>query len=177
MRWLCFDWFPVNNLFDSANLGSCPVFFLAIRSGLSAACYLSSCTTQVSTNSVPLSLEKCMATYCLRNMEAGPLWGCRCLDIIHVSFAFSATLIVYQEAVNTKHSGRQRTRSKDGRGSRYQLCGECHYLRSAYWEAPRASTRACCMFCHALGLPFNTFPRAALKMHHRSPEIGKQYSQ
>lgn len=52
---------------------------------------------------------------------------------------------------NTKHSGRQCTRSKDGRESQYQLCSECHYLCSAYWEAPRASTRACCMYCHAVG--------------------------
>lgn len=51
---------------------------------------------------------------------------------------------------NTKHSMRQCTRSKDGRGSQYQLCSECHYLWSAYWEAPRASTRACCVFCHAV---------------------------
>lgn len=33
--------------------------------------------------------------------------------------------------------------------------------------------------CFAMlwGLPFNAFPRVALKMRHGSPEIGKQYSQ
>lgn len=50
----------------------------------------------------------------------------------------------------TKNSMSQCTHSKDGQESPYQLCSECHYLWCAYWEAPRASTRTCCVFCHAV---------------------------
>lgn len=71
---------------------------------------------------------------------------------------------------NTKHSGRQCICSKDGRGSQYQLCSECHYLWSAYSEAPRASTTVCCMFCHAVGCLSMHFQGQCWKCT-RSPEI------
>ncbi len=50
-----------------------------------------------------VSLYRCLLKntwwYCLRKTQAHPPWGCQCLDIIHVSFAVSAALIVYQESV------------------------------------------------------------------------------
>lgn len=71
---------------------------------------------------------------------------------------------------NTKHSGRQCICSKDGQGSQYQLCSECHYLWSAYSEAPKASTTVCCMFCHAVGCLSMHFQGQCWKCT-RSPEI------
>lgn len=130
------------------------ISFAKIQQWVSGACYL--CYNIYSVFKlyvccVYLCHHMCKKTrwYCLRKTKAHSPWGFWCLDIIRF-FCHQCRTHCLPREHSTKHSMRQGTHSKDGQGSQYQLCSECHYLWSAYWDAPRASTRACCVFCLAV---------------------------
>lgn len=147
-------------------------FLCKIQRGARAACYLGQLQSigTVSCVSLCCSLLKNTWWYCLRKTEAHPPWGCWCLDIIHVSFAVNAALIVYQES---------RTQST--------VWGSVPLKRWARKSVPTVQWMPLSMVCILRGtkginksvlcvlpcceLPFNTFPRAALEKRHRGPEM------
>lgn len=136
---------------------------------LSVAGQLQSIGT-VSCVSLCRSLLKNTWWYCLRETEAHPPWGCWCLDIIHVSFAVDAALIVYQES---------RTQST--------VWGSVPLKRWPRKSVPTVQWMPLSMVCILRGtkginksvlcvlpcceLPFNTFPRAVLEKRYRGPEM------
>lgn len=143
-----------------------------IQWGVSAACYLWQDNFNLTLACVSMfcCLLKNAWWYCLRKMQAHPPWGCFCLDIIYVSFTVNAALIVYQE-------------------SEHKAQYEAVYLfkRWVRKSVPTVQWMPLSMVCILRGTkginktvlcvlpccepPLNAFPRAALEMRYRGPEI------
>lgn len=174
MRWLVFDWFLVNNRFDSANLGGCPVFFLVILvlGWACRACYLSSCELCAAA-SWKMHGDILLKKHGGRSSAGPPVsryYPCFLLPSRRLSLFTKKPL-----TQSTAGGGVRLPKTGEEVGTNCAVNAIISGLHIERHQGHQQERVVC--FAMLRGPPFNAFPRAALKTRRRSPEIGKQYSQ